>query len=409
MKNFYNNFKAFLRSLSPNYYKSLDSGGLKILIATGIFPPDIGGPATYAQALCEELPKLGCEIKIVTYADCLNPKSSAQGGPVSGWQIPIYYVGRNENIIFRYFKYFWQVWKMAKWADVVYILDLISAGAPAVLAAKLRGKKVVFRTGGDFLWEKAYQSGWTDSPLRGYYENKKNLWEKFLLKFCGRLIKKIDIIIFSTKLQADIYAKYYNAPEDKIKFVQNPVPELQAGERDEKYKDSIVFAGRLIKLKNLERLIKVFSGLQDKNIKLLICGEGPEKNNLRKLVDNLKLNERVALAGNIEHEKLVKIINGCKFLILPSITEISPNLALECLSIAKPIILTRETGLSEEIVSRLITIDPLSENDIREKTEYLLNPENLKRYEERLKQSPIAKRSWEELAREHREIFYNII
>jgi glycosyltransferase involved in cell wall biosynthesis len=391
-----------------------------ILIATGIFPPDIGGPATYAQALCEELPKLGCEIKIVTYADCINPKSQIpnpkqiQNSPAARRaagqaKFKIIKVNREKNIIIRYFLYFWRVWKMAKWADVIYILDLMSAGAPAVLAAKLRNKKVVFRTGGDFLWEKAYQSGWTDLPLRLYYENKKNSREKFLLKLCGWLIKKIDIIIFSTKLQADIYAEYYNVPEDKIKFVQNPVPELQAGERDEKYKDSIVFAGRLVKLKNLKKLIKVFGELRDKNTKLLICGDGPEKNDLQKLIDNLKLNERVKLAGNIEHKELVKIINGCKFLILPSITEISPNLALECLSLKKPILLTAETGLPAEITKNLITFNPLSEEDLKNKIEFLLNSENLKRYEERLEQSPIAKRSWEEAAREHCEIFYDII
>lgn len=381
---------------------------LKVLIAAGIFPPDIGGPATYAKSLSEELFKLNCEVKIITYADDSISNfqfliSKQFSNP--NFQIPIYCVGRNQNIIFRYVKYFWRIFKLSKNVDIVYILDLMSAGAPAVLAAKLRGKKVVFRTGGDFLWEKAYQAGWTDLPLRRYYENKKNLREKFLLKFCGRLIKKIDMIIFSTKLQAGIYAKYYNVPEYKIKFVQNPVPELRAGERNEKYKDSIVYAGRLIKLKNLERLIKTFSRLQNQDVKLLICGEGPEKNNLRNLINELKLNDRVSLAGNVDHEKLLSIINSCKFLVLPSITEISPNLALECLSLRKPILLTSETGLPKEIINNLITFNPLSEDDIREKIEFLLNRENLLQYEDRLRRMEIKEWTWEDAAREHVKIF----
>ena len=56
-------------------------GNFKILIATGIFPPDIGGPATYVMTLCEELPKLGLEVKVVTYSneEITNYKFSPPG------------------------------------------------------------------------------------------------------------------------------------------------------------------------------------------------------------------------------------------------------------------------------------------------------------------------------------------
>ena len=40
---------------------------MKILIATGIYPPDIGGPAKYAKSLRDEFAKLGHKVKIVKY------------------------------------------------------------------------------------------------------------------------------------------------------------------------------------------------------------------------------------------------------------------------------------------------------------------------------------------------------
>ena len=40
---------------------------MKILIATGIYPPDIGGPATYSKLLKEELSKRGLKVDILTY------------------------------------------------------------------------------------------------------------------------------------------------------------------------------------------------------------------------------------------------------------------------------------------------------------------------------------------------------
>ena len=42
---------------------------MKIILATGIFPPDIGGPAIYTEGLALELKKLGLEVKVVTYSD----------------------------------------------------------------------------------------------------------------------------------------------------------------------------------------------------------------------------------------------------------------------------------------------------------------------------------------------------
>ena len=42
---------------------------MRILIATGIYPPDIGGPATYTKELAEELPKRGVSVQIITYGN----------------------------------------------------------------------------------------------------------------------------------------------------------------------------------------------------------------------------------------------------------------------------------------------------------------------------------------------------
>jgi len=44
---------------------------MNILIVTGIFPPDIGGPATYVPAVSAELAKRGHNITVVTLSDSL--------------------------------------------------------------------------------------------------------------------------------------------------------------------------------------------------------------------------------------------------------------------------------------------------------------------------------------------------
>lgn len=372
---------------------------LRILIATGIYPPDIGGPATYAKKLSEELIKLGCKIKIVSYGEYNFGQSDKD----------LYLVSRKNNIIFRYLKYFYRIWQLSEWADLVYVLDLISAGMPATIVAKLKNRKVVFRTGGDFLWEKAFQSGWTDLPLSKYYQSKKCIKEKILLNLCKWLLKKIDLILFSTELQAGIYREYYQLPNNKIIIIPNSSPKLPEVKPDNNYNNSIIYAGRLVKLKNLERLINAFAKIDNKQIKLLIFGEGPEENQLKLLIRNLKVDDKIMIKEKVEYKKLLEIISGSKFFILPSITEISPHLALECIGLTQPIILTKETGLNDKLTDSLIKIDPLSRDEIKEKINFLLKTDNLIKYSQKLKILQINKREWKDVAQEHVNMFNKIL
>ncbi len=366
---------------------------LKILIATGIYPPDIGGPATYAKKLSEELARLGHEIKIISYGEC------------GGGEKNLYLIGRKTNIIFRYLKYFFQAYQLSGRVDLVYILDLMSAGLPATIAAKFKSRRVVFRTGGDFLWEKAFQSGWTDLPLRKYYESKHSGKEKLLLNLCRWLVNKIDLILFSSQLQAEIYRKYYGLPVNKIVIIYNASPALSEVKPDNNYNNSVVYAGRLVKLKNLERLINIFAKIDNKQTKLLIFGEGPEKNKLKILIKKLGADDKIIIKEKVEHKKLLEIISGSRFFILPSVTEISPNLALECIGLGQPIILTKETGLKSDLTNNLIKINPLSEDDIRDKINFLLKTDNLIKYRQELKNLKIGQREWKAVAIEHISAF----
>ena len=188
----------------------------------------------------------------------------------------------------------------------------------------------------------------------------------------------------------------------------NVLPELKAVLPNEACRDAIVFAGRLIKLKNLERLIKAFAKIKENNSKLIIFGQGPEKARLKNLIASLNMGAGVEIKDDVARQELFNIISGCKFFILPSITDVSPNLALECLSLKKPIILTKETGLSADLTKELITVDPLSADDIREKMEFLLEPKNLADYENRLKNLSFKKWDWSEVALAHLHIFKDI-
>ncbi|QXO17262.1 glycosyltransferase [Vibrio ostreae] len=96
----------------------------------------------------------------------------------------------------------------------------------------------------------------------------------------------------------------------------------------------ILFVGRLEKQKRIDRLLKAFSLLKNQTAKLLIMGEGVLYEDLRKLVDELQLNERVIFTA-FECNPY-PIMKAAKCLILTSDHEGFGNVLVESLATGTP-------------------------------------------------------------------------
>jgi len=114
------------------------------LIATGLYPPESGGPATYTRLLEERLPLLNFP---------------AQDGQVVGFEVSVlpFRVVRHLPKLVRHAAYFFKCLSASRRADVIYAQDTVSVGFPALFVAKLAGKKFVVRVPGDYAWEQARQ------------------------------------------------------------------------------------------------------------------------------------------------------------------------------------------------------------------------------------------------------------
>src|SRR3989344_6467595 len=97
---------------------------MKILMATGIFPPDIGGPALYSQKLAEEYSRKGIAVTAVVYGKkFLSPPEYRVVGVSRRWPAGL-----------RQFIYFLKVLIQAKNSDAIMAFDSLGAGLPAVIA-----------------------------------------------------------------------------------------------------------------------------------------------------------------------------------------------------------------------------------------------------------------------------------
>jgi glycosyltransferase involved in cell wall biosynthesis len=111
----------------------------------------------------------------------------------------------------------------------------------------------------------------------------------------------------------------------------------------------ILSLGRLSGQKGIEYLIQAVSYLKKDipNLVVLICGRGEEEDYLKKMVENLGLNETIKFLGYIPSEELPMYYAACDVFVLPSIFETFALTLLEALSVGKPVVCTKVGGAQE--------------------------------------------------------------
>src|SRR3989344_790659 len=157
----------------------------RLIIATGIYPPQIGGPALYAQHLATEFKALGGEVQVVTY-------------------------GQLERFLpfgLRQLSYFLKLWRAVGPGDQVLALDAFSVALPVAWLRCLKRIKVIIRIGGDFLWESYVERTGKLIPLSHFYQTKLSITfkERIIFKLTRWLLARADGLAFTTDWQRQIW------------------------------------------------------------------------------------------------------------------------------------------------------------------------------------------------------------
>ncbi|OGV96274.1 hypothetical protein A2W24_04005 [Microgenomates group bacterium RBG_16_45_19] len=113
----------------------------------------------------------------------------------------------------------------------------------------------------------------------------------------------------------------------------------------------IVSVGRLHMIKGHDILIKALDIAREqlKDFKAHIIGEGPEKTNLQKLINDLRLEDRILLTGQLTNEHTLKAVRQCHLYVQSSHWESFGLSILEAMSLGKAVIATRVGGIPEII------------------------------------------------------------
>lgn len=321
----------------------------KILIATGIFSPEIGGPASYAKTLANKLKDSG--VVVLTYSPVFSFKDDIN----QPYKIVRVWSKWPKGL--RHLKYFFKALSLARKSDAVFALNAVSAGVPAMYAAKMAKKKFFVKIVGDAAWEKAINSGKTQLLINDFQGSKKTGLIKTLHNLQYKVCKNADGIIVPSQYLADI-VHGWGISKDKIRVIYNGVDfkssDLSKEEARRKigiFGHLILSAGRLVPWKGFRMLIKIMPSVLELNqaFRLVIVGDGPDKKMLESMIRNLGLGNKVYLVGKKTQEELATYMAAADMFVLNTGYEGFSHQILETMSAGVPVITTAVGGNKEVI------------------------------------------------------------
>ncbi|WP_293966159.1 glycosyltransferase [uncultured Eubacterium sp.] len=211
----------------------------------------------------------------------------------------------------------------------------------------------------------------------GYIEKKYYDLHKI---FC-----KVDCIISPSEFNKNQLLKGKLKCND-ITVIHNFVNETK--KTDYTLGDGAFYFGRLSKEKGILNLIEAINNIP--GARLIIAGDGPERENIQAYIKEHKLENRITLLGYLNQNDIRENIRKCRFVTVPSIWyENCPYSILETMEIGKPIIGSKIGGIPE-LIQDGINGFTYEHNDVTKLTNILMklfgNDETVKQFSKNSKQ-----------------------
>ena len=313
---------------------------MNVLIVSGIWPPDVGGPASHAPELAAFLHGRGHGVEIVTTADA----------PPAAEAYPVRHVARAIPVVLRHVAVALLVARRARAADVVYATSMVGRSS---LGSALARRPLVVKLTADEAYERARRRGLFGGDLDAFQSFRGGRQVALLRRARDLALGRAAHVFCPSEYLRRIALGWGLAPE-RVTTLPNAAPDLPPlRPREELRRElelngpTLGFAGRLTTAKSLDVALRALA--QVPGIALAIAGDGPDRAELEALTAELGLGERVRFLGAQPRERVLELFHASDASLLSSSWENFPHTVVEALAAGAPVLATAVGGVPEVV------------------------------------------------------------
>lgn len=313
---------------------------LRILIITGIFPPDIGGPATYVPRIAHFLAARTHIVTIVTLSDVV------QHADDHSYPFRLVRLTRQLPKPLRWLGTIAQIIALGRNADLLFVNGL---QLESTLANVLLGKPLVQKVVGDLAWERARSRGWLTDTFEAFQQRRYGWQVELLRRLRAWWTCQADQVIVPSSYLAQ-QVQNWGVANQQTSVIYNGVT-LPSDSAPINLPIStpitVISVARLVPWKHLDSVIRAVAQLE--RVGLVLVGDGPERNRLEALAATLGITDRVYLAGACSGAHTFALMRASDLFVLNSSYEGLPHVVIEAMHAGLAIVATAVGGTPEVI------------------------------------------------------------
>ena len=313
---------------------------MRVLVVSGIWPPDVGGPASHAPDVAEFLRGRGHEVEVVTTAEAPPPERP----------YPVRAVPRHHRVGVRHYRGAALVHHRAREVDVVYTTGMFGRSA---LGSSVARAPYVVKLTADPAFERSRRRGLVEGDVDEFQGRRSGL-AVALLRFARDVELRHAAHVFTPSAYLRGLSLRWGVSPDRVSVLPNPAPVLpELAPRDELRRTfglngaTLAFAGRLTAQKSLGHALEAVAAAD--GVRLVIAGEGPDRATLEARATELGIAERIDFLGAQPRERVVELFRAADATILSSSWENFPHTVVEALAVGTPVLAMAAGGVSEVV------------------------------------------------------------